>query len=111
MMKLLRNNLLKNIFGIVLLCMMLVKMCAYSISCFSSCTDPLAIEKNAEEGKDSKESPFDKADKKLFSCDAYADYVHILWINYLPVSIYSYKMMIGSHPVKTVPTPPPDSVA
>ena len=109
MMKLLRNKLLKNVFGIVLLSTMLVKMCAFSISCFSSPTDPLAIEKNAEEGKDAKESPFDKTDKKLFSCgESYADHVHIFWINYLPVRIYSYKMLIGSHPLKTVPTPPPD---
>lgn len=109
MMKILRINTLRNIFGIALLCVMLLKVCAVSISHFSSSADPCAVEKNAEEGKDAKEEAFDKNEKKMLSCEFFfLDHGQLLWINPLPLSIYSYIMQIGTHPVKTVPTPPPD---
>ena len=89
---------------------MLLKICALSISHFSSsATDPISVEKNSEEGKDSKEEPTDKNDKKHLTCEfIYLDHGHLLLIDPLPVSVYSYLMQIGSHPLKTVPTPPPD---
>lgn len=109
MRKLLRGKLFKNIFGVALLSIMLIKICAFSISHFSSSFDPLAIEKSAEEGKDAKEEPADKKEKKLmsysFSC---IDHGHLLWSNHLPLNRYAYIKEIGIHPVKTVPTPPPD---
>lgn len=108
-MKLLRGKLFKNIFGLALLSIMLIKICAFSISHFYSSADPLAVEKNAEEGKDVKEEATDKKEKKLytqgFTC---LDHGHILWINHLPHSIYSYILQIGSQPLKAVPTPPPN---
>jgi len=111
MMNILRNRLLKNVFGIVLLSIMLIKMCALSISYFKPCTDPLAVEKNTEDSKDTKEEATDKNEKKLMSCEfMYFDHGHLLWVNPLPLSIYSYIMQIGSHPLKTVPTPPPDKL-
>jgi hypothetical protein len=104
-----RIKSLKNILGIVLLSIMLLKLCALSISHFSMSTDPLAVEKNTDEGKDAKEEAADKAEKKLLSCEfIYMDHSHELWVNPLPLSMYSYIMQIGSHPLRTVPTPPPD---
>lgn len=93
----------------MLLSIILLKVCALSVSHLKPCADPIAVEKNAEEGKDTKEEAFDKNEKKMFSCVfIYLDHGHLLWINHLPLSRYSYIMQIGSHPVKTVPTPPPD---
>lgn len=107
-MKILRTKLLKTLFGATLLLMMLLKVAAPSLSHFSCLSDPLALEKSAEEGKETKEA-LDKTDKKLlncvFTCIAQGN---LLWINRMPASIYSYKMQIGSHPLRTVPTPPPD---
>ncbi|CAM4075734.1 hypothetical protein SAMN06265348_102311 [Pedobacter westerhofensis] len=109
MMKILRKNLFKTAFGIILLSIMLLKVCALSVSHLKSCSDPFAVEKNAEEGKDTKEEAFDKNEKKMLSCEfIYLDQGHLLWISHLPLSRYSYIMQIGSHPVKSVPTPPPD---
>jgi len=109
MMKLLRKKLLKNIFGVTLLSIMLIKVFSFAISHFSSCHDTFAIEKSAEEGKDTKEEPLDKKEKKLLTYGLYSiDHGHDLWINDLPLSMYAYIMQIGSHPLKTVPTPPPD---
>lgn len=110
-MKVLRRKLLKKIFSMALLSIMLLKLCAYSISHFSSCNDTFAVEKNVEEGKDTKES-LDKNEKKLLTyLFASSDHGHLLWINYLPISVCSHKMQIGTHPIKTVPTPPPDRLA
>jgi len=110
-MKLLRKKLLKKIFGVTLLSIMLLKICAFSISHFSSCLDTLAIEKSAEEGKDVKEEPIDKKEKKLYTYTfSYIDHGHLLWSDNLPLGMYSYIMQIGSHPLKTVPTPPPDQL-
>lgn len=93
----------------VLLSIMLLKVCSFAISHFSSCGDTLAVEKNAEEGKDTKEEALEKNEKKLLTCEFTAlNDGHILWISRLPLSSYSYIKQIGSHPVKTVPTPPPD---
>lgn len=108
-MKILRKKLLRNIFSMALLSIMLLKLGAYAISHFSPCTDPLAVEKSAEEGKDNKEAAADKNEKKLLTCElSFFDHGHLLWISHLPLRIYSYKMLIGSYPLKTVPTPPPD---
>lgn len=109
MMELLRNQLLKNVFGVLLLSIMLLKVCAFSISYLSSSLNPLAIEKSAEEGKDLKEEAFDKKEKKMLTFGfSYIDHGHDIWVNPLPLSMYSYIMQMGSHPLKTVPTPPPD---
>ena len=108
-MRLLRKKLLKNICGVTLLSIMLLKICAFSISHFSSCLYSLAIEKCAEEGKDVKEEPVDKKEKKLYTYALfYIDHGQLLWISNSPLCMYSYSMQIGSHPLKTVPTPPPD---
>jgi hypothetical protein len=107
-----RIKSLRNILGIVLLSIMLLKLCALSISHFSLSTDPIAVEKNTEEGKDTKEEAADKNEKKLLSCEfIYLDHGQVIWVNPLPLSMYSYIMQIGSHPLKTVPTPPPDLCA
>jgi hypothetical protein len=112
MMRQLRKKIFKNIFGVTLLCIMLLKVCAFSISYFSSCGDPLAVEKSVEEGKDTKEEAFDKKEKKLLGFSiSYIDHGHLLWTNHLPLCKYSYLMQIGIQPLKTVPTPPPDSIA
>lgn len=88
---------------------MLIKVCAFSISHFYPSPDPLAVEKSAEEGKDVKEEASDKKEKKIyvsgFTC---LDHGHLLWTSHLPRGSYSYRMLIGSKPLKTVPTPPPD---
>lgn len=87
---------------------MLIKVFAFSISHFSTSTDPLAIEKSAEEGKDLKEDADKKEKKFCTGIFTQADYGHLLCFNHLPPCIYSYIMLIGSKQVKTVPTPPPD---
>lgn len=108
-MKILRKNWLKNILGIMLLGIMLIKVCPFSISRFSLSSDPLTFEKNTEEGKNNKEEAFDKNEKKLLTCElSYIDHGHFLWINHLPLNIYSYLIQMGSHPLKAVPTPPPN---
>lgn len=108
-MKPLRKKLLKNIFGVALLSIMLLKLGAFVISRFSPCIDPIAVEKSAEEGKDTKEGATDKNEKNLLTCEfSFIAHGHVFWSNHLPQRIYSYKMQIGSHPLKTVPTPPPD---
>lgn len=108
-MKLLRKKSSKSLFGIILLSVMLLKVCAFSISLFSSCADPLAVEKSIEEGKDTKEEPVDKKEKKLFShIFLHTDHGQLIWLNHLPLSRYTYIMQIGSHPLMAVPTPPPD---
>jgi len=108
-MNVLRKNLLKNIFGVALLFMMLLKVCAFYVSHFSPSANSFAVEKNVEEGKDAKEEALDKNEKKLLTCVFFSiDQGHLIWVSRLPLSIYSYKMQIGSHPLKTVPTPPPD---
>lgn len=110
-MKVLRKKLLKRIFGMALLSIMLLKLGAFSISHFSSCNDTFAVEKNAEEGKDTKEAAADKNEKKLLTyLFSSSDHGHLLWINYLPVSVCSYLMRMDSHPLKAVPTPPPDGL-
>jgi hypothetical protein len=112
MVNIFRIKSLKTIFGVLLLSIMLLKVCALSISHFSNCSDPFAVEKNSEEGKDTKEEAADKNEKKQLSCEfIYLDHGHLLWVNHLPLSTYSYIMQIGSHPLKTVPTPPPDNLA
>ena len=109
MINIINTKSLRNLFSMLLLSSMLLKVCALSISHFSMSTDPLAVEKNTDEGKDAKEEAADKAEKKLLSCEfIYMDHSHELWVNPLPLSMYSYIMQIGSHPLRTVPTPPPD---
>lgn len=96
----------------LLLSSMLLKVCALSISHFSLNIDPIAVEKSTDEGKDAKEEATDKTEKKLIRCEfIYVDHGDLLWVNPLPLSIYSYIMQIGSHPLKAVPTPPPDVLA
>ena len=94
-----------------LLSIMLIKVCSFAISHFSACQDTLAVEKCADESKDTKEEPLDKKEKKLLTYGLYSiDHGHYLWIDHLPLSRYAYTMQIGSHPLKTVPTPPPDNL-
>ncbi|WP_442588800.1 hypothetical protein ACSBL2_22450 [Pedobacter sp. AW31-3R] len=109
MMNILRNKLLKHLFGLTLISIMALKVCVFSISNFSSSRDPLAVEKSAAESKEAKEEAIEKTDKKLLTCQfSCIDHGHFLWTSHLPVSIYSYKMKIGNHPLITVPTPPPN---
>ena len=109
MMKELRNNLLKRIFGIVLLTIFAIKMCAFSISSFSCTQDASAIEKYATENKEKEEEAFEKSKKKLMLYESpVIDHEHPLWTNHLPVRIHDYRMRIGNPPPRNIPTPPPD---
>ncbi|WP_139180136.1 hypothetical protein [Pedobacter rhizosphaerae] len=109
MMKLLRNSLLRSVFGVVLLAILLIKTCAFSISYFSSSEITSALEKNAAENKDKEEESFDKTKKKLLLYESsIIDQGHPLWTNHLPLRTQPYRLRIGNPPPKNVPTPPPD---
>lgn len=109
MIELLRKKVFKNVFGVMLLSIMILKIYDFAIPHFYSFIDPVAVEKSSEEEKDIKEEPVDKKEKKLythvFTCINYGD---LLGGNHLPPSTYLYIFQIGSQPLKTVPTPPPN---
>lgn len=108
----LRNNLLKRIFALTLLSVLLLKVCAFSISYFSASADAYSIAKNAEENKDKEGEAFDKNKKKLLLYES-----SILDTGYLFLSLHSplpaqpYYLKMGTHPPKSVPTPPPDALS
>jgi hypothetical protein len=112
MMRLLRIKLFKNTLSMILLSVMLIKVGGYVIAHFRASADPLAIEKSADDSKDTKEEAFDKKEKKHLSCHSLlADQGHFLWINNLPIHIYSLTIQSSSDPSKAVPTPPPNHIA
>ena len=112
MMIYLRGKQVKYFFSFVLVCALLMKICAFSLSVFSSGDHVYSIEKSAEENKDKEEESLDKAKKKLilFESSIFCD-DHQLWIYRSPVRSYSYKLQISNFPPKNVPTPPPDFVS
>jgi hypothetical protein len=110
-MKILRNNFLKNTFGFVLLCIVLTKVFEFSISCFSA-KDTFAIEKSAEESKDKEEDSFDKNKKKALLYELPVPvYQCLIWTGTVKYNLNAYRIPIGTHPIKSVPTPPPDSLS
>ena len=110
-MKEFRKRWLKSLLGMAVLCMMTLKVCTFFINHFISSTDPISLEKSAEEGKNSNEESFDKQDKKLLNCKFYSfEHGHFIWIIPTPVSKSSYVMPVMDHPLITVPTPPPDFI-
>ncbi len=97
--------------GIALLSIILLKVCSFFVSHFSSGSEPFSMEKSTEEGKDTKEEAFDKNEKKLLTCELFStENGYFTWVSIIPVSICSYVMQIVEHPLKTVPTPPPDKL-
>lgn len=105
-----RNNLLKSIFALILLSVLVLKVCAFSISYFSTSTDAFSIEKNAEENKDKEGEALDKNKKKLLLYESsIIDIAHYFCINHSPLPTQHYHVRMDAHPPKSVPTPPPDS--
>lgn len=105
----LRNKLLKSIFALILLSVLALKVCAFSISYFSSSTDAFSIEKSAEENKDKEEEALDKNKKKLMLYESsIIDVAHYFCINHSPLPAQHYHVQMDAHPPKSVPTPPPD---
>ncbi|MGO4877546.1 hypothetical protein ACEN2P_13185 [Pedobacter psychrotolerans] len=105
----LRNNLLKRFFVLTLLSVLLLKVCAFSISCFSVSADAYSIEKNAEENKDKEGEAFEKNKKKLLIYESsMLDTGHLFLSLHTPQPEQAYYLQMGTHPPKTVPTPPPD---
>lgn len=110
-MKFLRTNILKTALGAILLVILLLKVCAPSLSHFASCNDPLAVEKNLEEGKENKEIT-DKTDKKMLTCEFfYVRHGHLILADDTKRGIHIHEVQLGSHPLITVPTPPPNRMA
>ncbi|KLT64374.1 hypothetical protein AB669_17620 [Pedobacter sp. BMA] len=111
-MRLLRNKLLRSIFGFALLAVLAIKFCSYSIACFSSSANAYSIEKSAEENKDKEEEAFEKAKKKMLLYEAsLMVFEQTLSVNDQPERMVPYRLRIGLPPLKVVPTPPPDSIS
>lgn len=111
MIRLLRKNSLKCIFGFLLLGIFMLKFFSFSISSLSS-SATYSIEKNAEEKNDKEEESFDTTKKKLLLYESsIMNHEHPLWTNHLPVRTRAYRDRIGNFPPKNVPTPPPDRPA
>lgn len=111
MMKMLRNNVLKNTFGLMLLGIILTKVFVFSFSCFSS-RDAFAIEKSSEESKDKEENALNKIKIKEFLYQ-FPDMSHhsLIWTNLLPPNSGFHTQPLGTSPIKTVLTPPPNQAA
>ena len=108
----LRNNLLKRIFALTLLSVLVLKVFAFSISYFSSTTDAFSIEKNVEENKDKEGESLDKNKKKLLIYESLVmDTAHLLLSNHLAPVTQPYYLRMGTHPPKSVPTPPPNHLS
>ncbi|MBS7562816.1 hypothetical protein KHS38_00230 [Mucilaginibacter sp. Bleaf8] len=109
-MSVFRKNILTSLISIILLSVFAFKTGAPFIHHLSKAeTDPISVEKNTEDGKDTKEDLFDKSEKKIFSCDYYTD----LHVPLEMISDMESKFSCDSHPPvqaphRTVPTPPPD---
>lgn len=100
---------MKSIFSIAVLAILMLKFCAFSISNFSSSSEPYSIEKHAEENKDKEAESYDKTTKKLLLYESsIIDHEHPLWTNHLPIRTNPYRLRIGNPPPKNVPTPPPN---
>lgn len=94
----------------LLLCVMVLKMCVTLASHFTTGTETYAIEKSAEEGKDTKEENFNKSAKKLlFEARALVDHTHYAFVSHAK-PVCRYKMQELSDPPQTVDTPPPNFV-
>jgi len=108
-MGILRHKFLKGSFGILLLSILLLKFCAFSISAFSSSANAYSIEKSSEDNKDKEEESFDKAKKKLLHHESLVIvYEHPEGTKNLPLHALFYRLRIGAFPTRNVPTPPPD---
>ncbi|WP_316796987.1 hypothetical protein [Pedobacter agri] len=109
MMRDLRYNFTKSIFGILLLSMLMLKFFSYSISSFSSSLSAYSIEKNAEDNHDKEEESFDKAKKKLQLYES-SSIIHegLHYFNRLPLPTETYKGSVIIFLPRNVPTPPPD---
>lgn len=110
-MQRLRNRFLKSTFGFMLLSILAIKVIAFSISCFAPSGNSLAIEKSTEENKDKEEEACEKNKKKLVLYEFSSIVPQCLLVtNFLPLKIYTHRVKIGVEPLKTVPTPPPNTV-
>jgi len=108
-MEVLRNNLLKSIFALMLLSVLALKVFAFSISYFSTSSEAYSIEKSAEENKEKEQEAFDKNKKKLMLYESsIIDVAHYFCINHSPLPAQHYHVRMDAHPPKSVPTPPPD---
>ncbi|WP_158826180.1 hypothetical protein [Mucilaginibacter lacusdianchii] len=71
-------------------------------------TDPISLEKNAEDGKDTKEDFLDKTEKKIYSCDYHSYlYAPLALVGSVKSHISFYYLNTVQDPPQTVPTPPP----
>ncbi|WP_029288473.1 hypothetical protein [Pedobacter sp. R20-19] len=105
----LRNNLLKRILALALLCVLVLKVFSFSISYFSPSGDAFSIEKNAEENKDKEGEALDKNKKKLLIYESSVmDTGQLLLSNHFSLPTQPYYLRMGTHPPKSVPTPPPN---
>ncbi|NTD97576.1 hypothetical protein G6M26_48945 [Agrobacterium tumefaciens] len=108
----LRNNLLKRIFALTLLSVLVLKVFAFSISYFSASANAFSIEKNVEENKDKEGESLDKNKKKLLIYDSSVmDTSHLLLSNHFALPTKPYYLHMGTHPPKSVPTPPPNPLS
>lgn len=96
----------------LLLGILLLKFCAFSIYAFSSVNRSYAIEKGAEENKDKEEESLDKAKKKLLHHESSVVlYEHPTGTKFLPLHTLLQRLRIGNFPPRNVPTPPPNYCA
>lgn len=110
MIRLLRKNFLKSIFGGLLLGIFMLKFLSISIASFSSLSHTYSIEKSVEENQDKEEESHDAVKKKLLLYQsALTVNEHSLWVHYPATRTRAYRERIGSFPPKNVPTPPPDA--
>ncbi|GAB3920221.1 hypothetical protein [Mucilaginibacter myungsuensis] len=109
-MKVSKKNWLNSVLAIILLCTMTLKMGVAFASHFTKCTENFSIEKNAEEGKDTKEESFNKGDKKLlFAGHNFADHVQYSPVRHAkPVCRYRLQDVVA--PPQTIHTPPPNHI-
>lgn len=103
-----KKNWFNSVLALLLLCTMALKMGVTLIHHFSGSTETLSIEKNAEEGKDTKEESFGKGDKKmLFAGRILADNIHYANVVHAK-PVCRYRMQEVSDPPQSVATPPPN---
>ncbi|WP_316829245.1 hypothetical protein [Pedobacter aquatilis] len=110
MMRLLRKNLLRSIFGLMILSLMTLKFSLFSISTICGSKSSYAIEKSTEESKEKEDESFEKVKKKLLLYET-------LCIESLTPSLikgskankYTHWLRLLSFPARNVPTPPPNT--
>ncbi|RQO64132.1 hypothetical protein DBR40_26465 [Pedobacter sp. KBW01] len=111
-MRLLRKNLLKKIFGIMVLVLFATKFFTSAITILLSTDYAYAIEKSGEENKAKEEESFEKLKKKLLLYES----SDLTGLNPTPgdclaINQYLYGLRLCSSPARNVPTPPPDLTA